>query len=62
MCCRTDCEPQLIDDKLANICLNTMKKNFSMQTEQLKSAVIDAGYGVDASNTTQKAQGKGCCG
>jgi copper chaperone len=30
--------------------------------EQLKSAVIDAGYGVDASNTAQKAQGKGCCG
>lgn len=30
--------------------------------EQLKSAVIEAGYGVDASNTTQKAQGKGCCG
>lgn len=32
--------------------------------EQLKSAVIEAGYGVNASNTTQQAQskGKGCCG
>jgi copper chaperone len=30
--------------------------------EQLKSAVIDAGYGVDASNTPQKTQGRGCCG
>lgn len=30
--------------------------------EQLKSAVIEAGYGVDASNTTQQPQGKSCCG
>ena len=30
--------------------------------EQLKSAVIKAGYGLDASNTTQQPQGKGCCG
>ena len=26
--------------------------------EQLKSAVIEAGYGIDASNTTQQTQGK----
>lgn len=26
--------------------------------EQLKSAVIEAGYGIDASNTTQQPQGK----
>lgn len=30
--------------------------------EQLKSVVMEAGYGVDTSNTTQKPQGKGCCG
>ncbi len=30
--------------------------------EQLKSAVIKAGYGVDILNTNQQAQGKGCCG
>lgn len=30
--------------------------------EQLKSAVIKAGYGLDASNTTHQPQGKGCCG
>lgn len=30
--------------------------------EQLKSAVIGAGYGVDTSNTAQQSQGKGCCG
>ena len=30
--------------------------------EQLKSAVIKAGYGLDASNSTQQPQGKGCCG
>ena len=32
-------------------------------SEKLKSAVKDAGYGVDTSNTTQKPKGKGgCCG
>lgn len=30
--------------------------------EQLKAAVKDAGYGVDAASTAQKPQGKGCCG
>ncbi|MEO8103329.1 MAG: heavy-metal-associated domain-containing protein [Betaproteobacteria bacterium] len=30
--------------------------------EQLKSAVTGAGFGVDASSTAQKSQGKGCCG
>ena len=30
--------------------------------EQLKSAVIKAGYDLDASNTTQQPQGKGSCG
>jgi copper chaperone CopZ len=31
--------------------------------EKLKSAVTDAGYGVDTSNTAQKPQRKGgCCG
>ena len=30
--------------------------------EQLKSAVIESGYGVDASNSNQESQGKGCCG
>lgn len=31
--------------------------------EQLKSAVIEAGYGVDDVNATQKPEGKGCgCG
>ena len=30
--------------------------------EQLKSAVIEAGYGVDTSNSNQESQGKGCCG
>ncbi len=29
--------------------------------DKLKSAVKDAGYGVDAANATQKPQGKGCC-
>ncbi len=29
--------------------------------EQLKLAVKEAGYGVDASGTEQKPQGKGCC-
>ena len=29
--------------------------------EQLKSAVKGAGFGVDATNTAQKPQGKGCC-
>jgi len=31
-------------------------------TDQLKTAVKGAGYGVDATNTAQKPQGKGCCG
>lgn len=30
--------------------------------EQLKSVIKLAGYGVDASNTMQQPQGKGCCG
>ncbi len=31
--------------------------------DKLKSAVIGAGYGVDATNTAQKPQAKGgCCG
>jgi copper chaperone CopZ len=31
--------------------------------DKLKSALKGAGYGVDATNTAQKAQGKGgCCG
>lgn len=31
--------------------------------DQLKSAVISAGYGVDTHNTAQKSQDKsGCCG
>lgn len=32
--------------------------------EQLKMAVKDAGYGVDATDTAEKPQGKGgcCCG
>lgn len=30
--------------------------------EQLKSAIKDAGYGVDVSNTPQQSSGKGCCG
>ena len=30
--------------------------------EQLKSAIREAGYGVDVSNTTQQSTGKGCCG
>jgi len=29
--------------------------------EQLKSAVKDAGYGVDAVDTNQKPKGKRCC-
>ncbi len=29
--------------------------------DQLKSAVKEAGYGVDAINAAQKPQGKGCC-
>ena len=29
--------------------------------EQLNSAVKGAGYGVDATNTAQRPQGKGCC-
>jgi copper chaperone len=30
-------------------------------TDQLKSAVTDAGYGVGVGITGQKPQGKGCC-
>ncbi|BBP03028.1 hypothetical protein TPL01_21880 [Sulfuriferula plumbiphila] len=30
-------------------------------TDQLKSAVKGAGYGVDTTNTAQKPQGKGGC-
>jgi copper chaperone len=30
--------------------------------EQLKSAVKEAGYGLDESNSPQQPQGKGCCG
>jgi copper chaperone CopZ len=32
--------------------------------DQLKSAVIDAGYGVDTANTTHphQSRGGGCCG
>ena len=30
--------------------------------EQMQSAVEEAGYGVDASNSTQQVKGKGCCG
>lgn len=29
--------------------------------DQLKAVVKDAGYGVDAADTAQKSQGKGCC-
>ena len=31
-------------------------------TEQLKSAVIKAGYGIEATNNSELAMGKGCCG
>ena len=31
-------------------------------SKQLKSAVIEAGYGVDASKNNQESQGKGSCG
>ena len=30
--------------------------------EQLKSAVKEAGYGVDTLNITEQTKGKGCCG
>ena len=30
--------------------------------EHLKSAIKQAGYGVDVSNTPQQSLGKGCCG
>lgn len=30
--------------------------------DQLKSAIREAGYGVDVVNTTQQSGGKGCCG
>ena len=30
--------------------------------QELELAVKNAGYGVNASNTTQQTQGKGCCG
>jgi len=30
--------------------------------DQLKLAVKEAGYGVDAIGSEQKPQGKGCCG
>ena len=30
--------------------------------QELTLAVKNAGYGVNAANTTQPAQGKGCCG
>lgn len=30
--------------------------------EQLKSAIREAGYGVDISNTPQPSPGKSCCG
>ena len=30
--------------------------------QQLKLAVKEAGYGLDASNTTTQPQTKGCCG
>lgn len=30
--------------------------------ELLKSAIREAGYGVDASTTPQQSTGKGCCG
>lgn len=29
--------------------------------EQLKAAVMDAGYSVGATDTARKPQGKGCC-
>jgi copper chaperone CopZ len=31
-------------------------------SEQLKSAIREAGYGVDVANTPQQSTGKGCCG
>lgn len=30
--------------------------------EQLKSAIKEAGYGVDVSNISHPSSGKGCCG
>jgi copper chaperone len=30
--------------------------------DQLISAVKDAGFGVDTTNTARRPQGKGCCG
>lgn len=30
--------------------------------ELLKSAIREAGYGIDASTTPQQSLGKGCCG
>ncbi|MBC7698604.1 MAG: heavy-metal-associated domain-containing protein [Bacteroidia bacterium] len=30
--------------------------------EQLKSVVLEAGYGVGTSDNTQQPEGKGCCG
>ena len=31
-------------------------------TEQLKLAVIKAGYGIEATKNSELAMGKGCCG
>ena len=56
-------------DGLDNVIVSLSDANATVQydekltsPEQLKSAIKEAGYGVDVSNTPQQSPGKGCCG
>ena len=54
-----------VDDVIVSLATGqaTVQYNENLTSpEQLKSAVKEAGYGLGDSNTTQKPQGKGCCG
>lgn len=56
-------------DGVDNVIVSLLDANATVQfdekltsSEQLKSAINEAGYGVDVSNTPQQSSGKGCCG
>lgn len=54
-----------VDDVIVSLATGqaTVQYNEKLTSpEQLKSAVKEAGYGLDESNTTQQSQVKGCCG
>lgn len=54
-----------VDDVIVSLATGQARVQYNEKLtspEQLKSAVKKAGYGLDASNSIQQPQAKGCCG